>query len=212
MDEAIEVHGLSDDKSGCLETVTGVELGVMRLDDGVGVVTFVAEDTMAVRKPRYFNPLSSLQFATADAFAGKGLALHVRAGGKRCKISLPVGVADELRKQAERGVTCGVCTGNIAPQTFERGGRYMLMQARLHFGSEELKIIGRADVTVHIALDVLTQAAYFRGILIHCSAGVEGVCIVACVMLSYLQTMNGVGLAVTEDIEIAIAQQLARIG
>ena len=51
MDEAIEVHRLADDKSGCLESVTGVELGVMRLNDGVGVVSFVAEDTTAVRKP-----------------------------------------------------------------------------------------------------------------------------------------------------------------
>ena len=77
MDEAIEVHGLSDDKSGCLETVIGVELGVMRLNDGVGVVAFVAEDATAVRKPSDFNQLSRLQFAAADAFAGKGLALHV---------------------------------------------------------------------------------------------------------------------------------------
>ena len=144
-----------------------MKLGVMRLNDGIGDGSFVAEDAMAVGQPCDFNQLPGLQFAAADTFANKGVALHIRAIGEGRQVGLPVGIPQELRQEAKGGVTGGFRTVDISPQSLERGGRYMLVQAFADGIRQPLKVVRRAYVTVGFALNVLTQSEYFRGVLVH---------------------------------------------
>ena len=144
-----------------------MQFGILRFYDREMRIAFIAKDASAVWKPSHLYPVALLQVVYMNAFALKSGTLDVRARGKRSKVRLPVGKAEELRKQAERCSARRVCSVDVAPEAFEGCGRDILMQTLPDDTGEKLEVVRRADLALHLALNIHPQSRYFRRVFIH---------------------------------------------
>ena len=83
--------------------------------------------------------------------------LHLCAHGKRGDIILPIGITKKLRHDAERGASRTTNTTYIPPQTLERGGRDMFVQAQPDSAGQELKVVRSAYLALGGVFDVPAQ-------------------------------------------------------
>lgn len=163
----IQVHGLADDEARGIKGVTDLQFGVFGFYDREMCIAFIAEDAPPVRQPRHLYPIAFLQVVNMDAFALKSGTLNVCARGKRSKVRLPVGKTEELREQAERCSARRVCPVDVAPEALEGRWREVLVEPLPDDTGEKLKVVRRADLALHLALDIHPQGRYFRCMFVH---------------------------------------------
>lgn len=69
--------------------------------------------------------------------------------------------------QAERCAARSVGSIDVAPEALEGCWRKVLVESFPNDASKELKVIRRADLALHFALNIHPQGRYFRRIFIH---------------------------------------------
>ena len=139
MNEIVQIQWFVKDKEGGAECVTCLELRVLGLLDYEPCIAEIAESASTVRFPRNIHPVTG--FKSIDAYVEGydwiGSAAFIHMGQE----IVPVLVTEQLRENVKRTAPCLVCTVNISPETFQRGGADGLVGTVPYHTAEEDEVI-----------------------------------------------------------------------
>ena len=157
----VDEERIAQEELGGAETVFGLDLSILTLEDGEGVVALIEKRHQTVGCPADEDHLSCPEFLRCDARGTEKAGLEGRGMLELLPPGVEGGMADETAQHIQRCHPRCRLQAHVAPHPLECGGRYVLVDFPLDYHRQRLKVRGSVHLTAVFPLHFLQQEGDF---------------------------------------------------